>query len=668
MSDSLVSTPLQQWELLREFKIRMLRPGGENLSPFAERVATYREDTKDVDVSEIHASVRQSILDQIHAVQQQRRSQIVLLAGRAGAGKTHLLRYFARPEIAEENQYIFVSGSNSWKIDEFLPCVLDWIITALTHREHTTQDHLLLKRIRAIGFRAIDQLLTNKRTLHQCCAKRSRFRWLFGTRLATHDTIQQLTQARDPKVFNYLDFNTFADEVAVRFLADSSNPVQRYALRVLLSYIFPDRTLTGLGVHERVIHWFRRRPDDGYWLRRFGVDENLDRRFTIADAIKLLLHLFSPELSAQLSTERERHEPRLFLLVFDQAEGRNELFNNIEDWNRFFAYLSELYNSLPNLLIIFTMTLHLRQELHNRMERQFRDRIRQDERFVLLQPEPEQIRALYRARLRHWLADDSEIQSRYTQLPVTEQYLPFDAEAVVQIAGTASIREILENLDRAFKERLRELVIEPNYDFQFICSEETQKAQNQSTWDYTADHITTIRQLFQGLQNELENVYGLRLSDMEEEPELTNALRLTFEPINDSSGRWVRVFLSRIGRRYNEALNTVDGLLRGKHLDRNFAWILRPMAIESDRLPRPEQMFIRLLSTETEIRLRAINHLLQKRSDYLAQGNWAEAWRIIQREIEGLYINEMLKDIATRMQGKPYHESDLNNVATQTAQ
>ncbi len=63
--------------------------GGENLSPFSERVATYREDTTWVDVGDIHVSVRQSILDQIHAVQQHRRSQIVLLAGRAGAGKPH---------------------------------------------------------------------------------------------------------------------------------------------------------------------------------------------------------------------------------------------------------------------------------------------------------------------------------------------------------------------------------------------------------------------------------------------------------------------------------------------------------------------------------------------------------------------------------------------------
>lgn len=658
--ESVLSKPLQQWDLLREFKLRMLRPGGENLSPFSERVATYREDTTRVDVGDIHASVRQSILDQIHAVQQQRRSQIVLLAGRAGAGKTHLLRYFARPEIAEENQYVFVSGSNDWTINEFLPCVLDWMITALT-RPAPTEDHLLLERVRAIGFRALDQLLTNKRALHRCCAKRHRFRWLLGSRLAKHETIQRLTQARDPKVFNYLDFNTFAEEVAVRFLAEPSNPVHRYALRVLLSYLFPDRNLTGLSVRERVIHWFRRRPDDGYWLRRLGVDENLDRRYEIADAIKLLLHLFSPEISAQLSTDRERHEPRLFLLVFDQAEGRNELFDTIEDWNRFFAYLSELYNSLPNLLIIFTMTLHLRQELHNRMERQFRDRIRQDERFVLMQPEPEQIRELYRARLLHWLADDTDLQSRYAQLPVAEQYLPLDAESVVQRAGTASIREVLENLDRAFKDSLRQLVIEPNYDFEFVRAEQAQYAQNQSEWDYTADHINTVKQLFQHLHDDLEKAYGLRLGELEEEPEATNTLRLTFEAIGDTQNRWVRVFLMRLGRRYNEGLNTLDELLRGKHLDRNFAWILRPAEIEATRLSRPEQMFPRLLTTETETRFRAINHLLEKRPQYLAQGHWAEAWRIVQQQIEGLYIGEILQHVATRIQGKSTDEKVLNN-------
>ncbi|MDW8244850.1 MAG: ATP-binding protein, partial [Thermogemmata sp.] len=272
----LPGSQLKRWELLREFKIRRYRLGADNFSPFVDRVASHYETPPAVDVAQIHEQVRQSIIEQIRAVHQQQRSQIVLLAGEAGAGKTHLLRYFAYPKLAEEHKYVFVSGSNDWKVDEFQPCVLDWLITALT-RPAPTEEHLLLQRIRAVAFRALDQLIANRTALRRCRAKRRWLGWLLGRRVGSHELIQRLTQARDPRVFDYLDFDQFADEVSLRFLAEPSNPIHRYALRVLLSYVFPDSTPAGLNVRDRVIHWFRRRPDDGYWLRRFGVDENLDR-------------------------------------------------------------------------------------------------------------------------------------------------------------------------------------------------------------------------------------------------------------------------------------------------------------------------------------------------------------------------------------------------------
>ncbi|MCS7271970.1 MAG: hypothetical protein NZ703_12895, partial [Gemmataceae bacterium] len=512
----LADLSLNQFELLRAFKIRRCQPGADNHSPFVDRVASHYETPPAVDVAQIHETVRQNIIEQIQAVHRQQRSQIVLRAGEAGAGKTHLLRYFARPDLAGKYKYVFVSGSNDWKVEEFQPCVLDWLITALT-RPAPTQEHLLLQRIRAIAFRALDQLVANRTVLRRCRAKRRWLGWLLGRRRGSHELIQRLTQARDPRVFEYLDFNEFADEVSLRFLAEPSNPIHRYALRVLLSYVFPDDTPGGLNIRDRVIHWFRRRPDDGYWLRRLGVDENLDRRYVVADAIKLLIHLFSPELSAQLSTERECHEPRIFLLAFDQAEGRQALFDSHEDWKRFFAHLSELYNNLPNLLIIFTMTLQLRHELHDGMERQFRDRIRMDDRFVLMRPEPEQIRELYRARLRHWLKDDVLLQQQYLDLPSSEQYLPFTPESVVQIAGNASLREALENLDRAFAERLRELVIGPNYDFEYVRAEQERLAEEQP--DYVNDHLVTVRSLLERLGEELNYHYGLRLEISEHRSE-----------------------------------------------------------------------------------------------------------------------------------------------------
>src|SRR4051794_34515681 len=147
------SPELCRLALLREFKLRMLRSGGENLSPFADRIATAHADKHRIDLDGLHRDVRDNIAQQIAAVRTHHRSQVVLLSGEAGTGKSHILRYFAQPAVAAEHGYVFVGGSNDWKVDEFQPCLLDWMITALTSPS-PSEDHLLLERVRAIGFRA----------------------------------------------------------------------------------------------------------------------------------------------------------------------------------------------------------------------------------------------------------------------------------------------------------------------------------------------------------------------------------------------------------------------------------------------------------------------------------------------------------------------------------
>src|SRR6478735_1572069 len=103
------TTPeLLRFSLLREFKLRMLRPGGENLSPFADRVVTAHSDVCRSDLCGLHGEVRDHITQQVAAVHAHQRSQVVLLSGEAGAGKSHILRWFARPAVAEEHGYLFV--------------------------------------------------------------------------------------------------------------------------------------------------------------------------------------------------------------------------------------------------------------------------------------------------------------------------------------------------------------------------------------------------------------------------------------------------------------------------------------------------------------------------------------------------------------------------------
>src|SRR5262249_32964620 len=157
-------------------------------------------------------------------------------------------RHFAQPALAEELGYVFVGGSNTWKVDEFQPCLLDWMIQALTSPSRTdtqpspadtqpsrADTHPLLERLQAIGFQAIRQLLKNQTALRRCTAKQRRgfLGRLFGRRRATYEAIEALTKARDPEVFRLLDFTRFTDDVCSRFLAEPGNPVHRYALRVL---------------------------------------------------------------------------------------------------------------------------------------------------------------------------------------------------------------------------------------------------------------------------------------------------------------------------------------------------------------------------------------------------------------------------------------------------
>lgn len=644
---------LRRLALLREFKLRRLRPGGDNLSPFADRIATAHGDRGLIDLGELHAEVRDSIAQQIAAVCANQRSQVVLLSGDAGTGKSHILRHFARPDVADQLGYVFVGGSNDWTADEFQSCLLDWMITALT-APTPSEEHLLLDRVRAIGFRAVGQLLENRTALRRCTAKgRRRLFGLLGRRRASYETIERLARERDAAVFGLLDFTKFGEEVCARFLAEPSNPVHRYALRVLLTYLFPDAPQTGVGTRDRVLHWFRRRPDDGYWAKRLGVGDDLVRRYAVADAIKLLVHLFSPDLSRRLSVPGDQSRPLTFLCVFDQAEGRDELFDTDEDWNRFFAHLSELYNTLPNVLVLFTMTLHKRNELHPRMERQFKDRIRKDERFVLRQPTPGEVQALYRARLSGWLADDPSQQAQFGALPEAEKCLPFTPDEVVKIGGTQSVRAALEAFDPAFEKALKDLVIEPEYDFEYVLHEQQAVIASQSEWDYTAEHLDEVWELLEPLADALAGEYGVRLIGIEEDAaDSVRVLKLTFaDPAVPAA--WVCVYVARFGAQFNAQILKCADLLKGKQYARYSVWMVRAREMIAV-FPKPEQMFGGLIDTHTAARLWAAKHLLDRRAQYEQNGTWHQAWKVIREEIGRSYLGELFAHARERVNAKKF--------------
>ena len=123
---------LTRLELLRAYKERLVRGGDVNLSPFAlDRMIRYDSDVRRYDVPDIHRGVRDRVAKIIHGIHQGHDSQVVILAGDPGMGKSHIINHFRSPELAEELGYVLVCNSNHWKVDEFEACLLNWILDAL---------------------------------------------------------------------------------------------------------------------------------------------------------------------------------------------------------------------------------------------------------------------------------------------------------------------------------------------------------------------------------------------------------------------------------------------------------------------------------------------------------------------------------------------------------
>ena len=126
----------------------------------------------------------------------------------------------------------------------------------------------------------------------------------------------------------------------------------------------------------------------------------IDQHHKVCDTIKILISLFAADVTAGLAGEEGPRTDKVFFFAFDQIEGRKELFEEDADWFKFFAQMSELYNTLPNVFVLFTMTLRLR----NRVSSAHGDAVpgphppRQG--FALAGIEDDEILSLYRQRVR----------------------------------------------------------------------------------------------------------------------------------------------------------------------------------------------------------------------------------------------------------------------------
>ncbi|MEZ6142161.1 MAG: ATP-binding protein [Zavarzinella sp.] len=640
-----LNTPLKELELLKVFKELCVETGKlGNSSPFEAKVATHHQVTNQAsfDIADLQMEIRRRLNETIEDVRSGRKgSQVILISGGPGTGKTHLLNTYRNPELQQNLGYIFMGGSNHWKISEFEGRLLDWVIEALT-APAPTEDHPLLQRIRTIGFRAIEILLeTPGYQLYLQSSKNWFRKKIFGRVSST--TLKQLCQSHDPALFNYFDEQRLGDYIASRFLAERSNPIHRYVMKILVSYLFNNE---GDLISERdhVLHWFRGTNPDQYFKSRFGITEELSQDYTRTEAVKLLAHLFSGEVSRQLGSETQPCEPITFLLTFDQTEGRAELFESELEWREFFAQLSELYNSMSNLVIVFTMTNLLRDRYLGTLERQFRDRMIATSDFELRLPNPEQLLNLYRRRCEGWLAHDPIVLDKYRSL--ANPFLPFTIDSVKLEAGNKPIRLSLEILHKKFLEKLQQKTFEPLHDYRFFLNQLNQDNEVIKSYDYTSKHLDTLKSLMDRLNNYLKLQHNIFLTDITQiNLDSIPCLQLTMEL--SSGSRSIQVNIARFGRNYtSEVPRIIDQLLKNAHKNQNFLWLLRPEPWNPD-IPHnySSQIFAHSCKIEIEQIFLSLIHVADKAAE-VAENDPAYVTafeQLLQTTIDQTYLGELLK-------------------------
>ena len=644
------SEELTRLEILRAFKVHFAGDvrgqGRRNHTPFEEgRVVQYHTIVDDWDVPEIHHVVRDAIQDHLQAIHAGKRSQIVILAGEPGMGKSHLLNHFRAPSLAKELGYVLVCNSNHWKVSEFEECLLDWIVEAVV-RPSPDEPHLLLEKIEDIAFQALGQILARPGQLKKYASHKNagylKRVWLklVGN---THGRFQQALHKRDAGIFRWLDFNAFSGFVCNRFLLDSGNSFHRFVLRVLLRYLFPED-------REKVLHWLRRKSVEAAFLHQIGALETIDRNYKVLDTIKILLSLFTPEVARTLSPVPDQGRGLVFFFAFDQMEGRQELFDKEDDWFKFFAQLSELYNALPNVFILFTMTTGLRDKLYPKMERQFQQRIHRDQKFVLHGIDDAAILSLYRRRLGHWLGNAAELEEIRLQVQDPRfQYLPFTQKEILDGARNKTLREATDDLDRRFRNYLLENVTltDPRFEMLVILSELRTAEEKAHPFYYTDRHLETVTQLLNQAGGFFAAAYGLAYSGMQAWPTTDGlpALRLEFRSL-DHDKSWVRVFLARLPFHFNAKLEGCNNLLANLQKDRNYLWLLRPDKVNADwQEMRPGQVFARTLPLSTETSLQAILKLLEKRDQFKVDV-WKQAEEVLLEEFKLTYLGELFHQAA----------------------
>ncbi len=680
LSAPVVDTPhqdeLNRLEILRSYKTLFGGDGTANRSPFAEhRVVCYDTNVAPWDVPEIYREARDSITQALGELHRNHLPNVVVLAGEPGMGKSHLINHFRNPELQKELGYVLVGNSNHWKVEEFESCLLTSMVSELL-RPDANGPNLLLSKIETIAFEALNQILTQPGKINDFLGKQrglaTRFRSL--RKLFRGDATTRFLKVvkdRDVKALRELNFLKFADFICDRFLHQRTNPFHRFVLHVLLRFLYPeDRRfvaawLAGMNVDASFMKKVERdgkEPADPAWptaeqaaehlQAKLGLSDLLDCNYKVIDTVKILISLFATQIGQVDEAQRDPLK-RVFFFAFDQIEGRNELFDTDRDWFKFFAKLSELYNSLPNVYILFTMTLGLRNDLYPRMERQFQQRIHRDQKFVLQGLDDGDIFAIYRKHLDSWRNGQlTHLEELFAQPQF--QYLPFTQDKVLENGRQKTIREMLDAFDQGFRAVVMDIPLkDARLEYLIALNEFRETEGKPNAHKYVSDHLDLVLDLLEKARSVVSGDPDLQISDckMIKTEEGDYALLIEFR-CPKVSEEWVRVFLALVPWKY-EPVERLIKLLSGRQKDRYFLWLIRAESMKPDcQNRRPGQIFPRDLQCGVHSRFLALRHLLNKHhqleeageTDWDDRGKFSnDTMETVQNEVKETYLGELCR-------------------------
>lgn len=658
---------------VRVCKEKISADAGEGLddSPFAHSVALGHDEVGDVDVEGLQRDPRAALDERLKMVRKDGRSQLALVYGPAGMGKTHLLRVYDDPRRMKQQGYVFLHRDNLWQLNEFAESLLNTLLDALYKDVDEQGNDLLLRKVQSIAFRVLDECSTDKLSMLRA-AKLSNesgmgtwWRWWRSTPTQPPSAaeLEQLVDQLDPKVFRWLDGGRFADHVCNRCLQRKGDPAHRYVVRVLLLYLFEEQ-------RNNVRDWLRRSgtvhfdsfPSGQHMTSR----DTLDREFELFDVVKILFSLFAPDRTV------ERDDlGRTFFLCYDQFEFRSEtfskstathsesedFFNDDPSWREFFARLSELYNNLPNVLIVFSMTQETYQRLLGLMELQFKQRLQMDQRLLLV-PEKiadDDIADLYEVRIRHWLGDGKGLGNDiipFAPFSNRGEVGGFRLESTGETTKARTIREVMQVWHQAFKAKLLATPTDPALDYHgFVASHRNRAAElKRGSGDALAfyrQHLHTANELLkdprswllEGMSDTEADIKFVSVPASTKTQKGRPALFLNLlRP--KQSGCWVRVYYVLLGRWYTVA-EDYQSLIKKHSSTRNFLWFVRPEAMDPTKVivdQYTDQIRAELLSEDDEITLGACLDLMRKTLPSYDLAGQTEAKKLLLAQFRGTVL------------------------------